>query len=182
MIPKLIVCRTDELEHYLQGQQCTVISIIDPGDSIPEALADRPHIPNIVLEFGDTDPYGATEDYPCASVDDIQKVLFAARGLAKIAGKQDILLIHCLLGNSRSTAIALAIWTLWLPTVNMAMAELVRNYPDAQPNRWIVALADRLMNLGDRLWNTLDEYLNPISCKTPIAHVERCVTENAGAL
>ena len=160
MIPKVLVCKTVDIEYYLDEDTKSVISILDPGEEPPKYLQDRPEIPRIELHFGDTDPYGATEDYPCASIDDIQKILYAGRKFVKEhKGEANAtILIHCRMGNSRSTAIALALWALWYPTANMAMAELVSRYPDAQPNRWITAVADNLLDYGDRLYVSLDEY------------------------
>lgn len=160
MIPKIIVCRTSQVEEFITENTKAVISIIDPGEELPKALQNKPEMPQVTLEFGDTDPYGATEEYPCASVDDIHKIIYAGRKFLADYKKapEAELLIHCRMGSSRSTAAAVAIWGLWLPTTGLAMEQLVLHYPSALPNRWMIAVADRLLQYGDRLYVAVDEY------------------------
>ena len=92
---------------------------------------------------------GATEE-------DIQRIIDLAEQLKSCSGK---VLIHCEAGVSRSTAAALIIYACWLGQgrEEEAMEQLIAQRPYAIPNRRMVILADRLLQLGGQLLRARDE-------------------------
>jgi predicted protein tyrosine phosphatase len=92
---------------------------------------------------------GATEE-------DIKRIIDLATQLKSCSGK---VLIHCEAGVSRSTAAALIIYSCWLGPgrEEEAMEQLIAQRPHAIPNRRMVLLADRLLQLGGRLLKARDE-------------------------
>ena len=92
---------------------------------------------------------GATEE-------DIKRIIDLAAQLKSCSGK---VLIHCEAGVSRSTAAALIIYFCWLGPgrEEEAMEQLIAQRPHAIPNRRMVLLADRLLQLGGQLLTARDE-------------------------
>jgi predicted protein tyrosine phosphatase len=92
---------------------------------------------------------GATEE-------DIKRIIDLASQLKSSSGK---VLIHCEAGISRSTAAALIIYSCWLGPgrEEEAMEQLIAHRPHAIPNRRMVLLADRLLQLGGQLLTARDE-------------------------
>jgi len=71
--------------------------------------------------------------------------------------RQGPMLVHCYAGVSRSTAAALTILCYFNPGREMdAATALRRAAPHAKPNRQIIAIADQLMGLKNRLQEAVD--------------------------
>src|SRR5919106_6029776 len=129
-----------------------LVSIGDGDDPLPQGYENaerklRLRIADVVTEEG------ATEE-------DVRRIIQLAEQLRSESGT---LLIHCEAGVSRSTATALIIYACWLGRgcEDEAMRRVMAQRPCAIPNRRMVALADRLMELNgslilarDRLFST----------------------------
>jgi predicted protein tyrosine phosphatase len=138
-----ILCAPD-----LCAQITYLLSIGHGDDPLPEGYENvnrklRLSIADVVSEDG------ATEE-------DIQRIIDLAEQLKSCRGK---VLIHCEAGVSRSTAAALIIYSCWLGPgrEEEAMERLIAQRPYAIPNRRMVILADRLLQLGGRLLRARDQ-------------------------
>ena len=94
---------------------------------------------------------GATEE-------DVRRIVQLAEQLRSESGT---VLIHCEAGVSRSTATALIMYACWLGRgrEDEAMRRVIAQRPFAIPNRRMVALADRFLELDGRLLQARDEWL-----------------------
>ena len=138
-----ILCAPD-----LCAQITYLLSIGHGDDPLPEGYENvnrklRLSIADVISEDG------ATEE-------DIQRIIDLAEQLKSCRGK---VLIHCEAGVSRSTAAALIIYSCWLGPgrEEEAMERLIAQRPYAIPNRRMVILADRLLQLGGRLLRARDQ-------------------------
>jgi len=123
-----------------------LVSIGDSQDALPAGYDNvarklRLLVADVVTEFG------ATED-------DIRRIIRLAEDLRFDTGR---VLIHCEAGVSRSSAAALIMYAYWLGPgrEREAMARVLSQRPVADPNRRMVALADRLLDRGGRLVEAL---------------------------
>lgn len=95
------------------------------------------------------------DDFPAPYAGDIAPTIEHVRDVlafAKTWDRQGALFVHCYAGISRSTAAALAILCQYNPGREMEAAWALRKAaPHAKPNRRIIAIADRLMGLDNRL-------------------------------
>lgn len=124
-----------------------LISIGDTNDPLPEGYDNAERklrwlIADVVTQEG------ATED-------DVRQIISLAEQLRSERGT---LLIHCEAGVSRSTATALIIYACWLGqgSEDEAMRRVIAQRPCAIPNRRMVAIADRLLDLDGRLLEARD--------------------------
>ena len=129
--------RSMDLSHY-----AGVITIEEPDTDDPFRTDE---VPQLVLKFHDIDM--TMLGYVEPKLEHIEKALFFARD------SDGPLLVHCRAGVSRSTAVALAIAADRLGAGNerLACEWLRRTYPQAQPNKLVVFLADQLLKLSHQL-------------------------------
>ncbi len=125
-----------------------LVSIGDGNDPLPAGYENAAHplrwlIADVVSEEG------ATEN-------DIRAIINLAEQLRSESGT---LLIHCEAGVSRSTATALIIYACWLGRggEDEAMRRVIAQRPCAIPNRRMVALADKLLDLNGSLLRARDQ-------------------------
>ena len=116
-----------------------LISIANPGAEEPwfvEAAAER--IPVLRVEMTDRGrgERGAPREGEVAEIVDFLREVLPA------LGPEDVLLVHCKMGVSRSTAVAVLAWALLRPRADPeTLAQLVlMDRPVARPNRWILEL------------------------------------------
>jgi predicted protein tyrosine phosphatase len=116
-----------------------VISIMDPYGPFPQKAENH-----FIARFEDSE-YDVSG--PC--IWDIRGILDNARdwGLTK----DSKILIHCMAGISRSTAIAWAILVLVGYTVQEAKDILLQVRPEAWPNLLVLRYADKLLELNGEL-------------------------------
>lgn len=95
------------------------------------------------------------DDVPASYAGDIEPTAAHVRAFLDFAEKwnrQGAMFVHCYAGVSRSTAAALCILCHYNPGRETAAAAALRQAaPHAKPNRQIIALADRVMGLDNRL-------------------------------
>jgi predicted protein tyrosine phosphatase len=140
------VCRRAELEAQLALlAPRRLISVVDPEDlpSTPRGLTTASH-----LRLGIHDVVGPLAGcVPCGP----PHVEQLERFIGDWAGSGP-LLIHCRLGVSRSTAVALVAAVAGLGREPHAAARALRvAAPHANPNGLIVEIADQVLRLGGRL-------------------------------
>ena len=147
------VCSRDEASANLcsPSQRADIsflISIGDPWDSPPAGMH---HIDDrIRLLFADAnDDSGPTEA-------DVAQLISFARAVMKRTGR---LLIHCQAGISRSSAAALIVHAIALGAGHEAEAvsRVMAQRPIARPNRRMIAIADRLLDLDGKLIAAVDD-------------------------
>jgi predicted protein tyrosine phosphatase len=127
-----------------------LVSIGHGDDSLPLGYDNVDHKLRLLIADVVTEE-GATEE-------DVQRIIQLAKQLQSYSGK---VLIHCEAGVSRSTAAALIIYACWLGRgrEHEAMERVIAQRPIAIPNRRMVKLADRLLQLGGRLLEARDDLL-----------------------
>jgi len=125
-----------------------LVSIGDGNDPLPAGYENAARqlrwlIADVVSEEG------ATEN-------DVRAIISLAEQLRSESGT---LLIHCEAGVSRSTATALIIYACWLGRggEDEAMRRVIAQRPCAIPNRRMVALADKLLDLNGSLLRARDQ-------------------------
>src|SRR5688500_1561630 len=125
-----------------------LVSIGDGNDPLPAGYENAARqlrwlIADVVSEEG------ATEN-------DVRAIISLAEQLRSESGT---LLIHCEAGVSRSTATALIIYACWLCRggEDEAMRRVIAQRPCAIPNRRMVALADKLLDLNGSLLQARDQ-------------------------
>ena len=138
-----ILCSTDRCDEITY-----LISIGDGDDPLPEGFENAERKVRWLIADVVTDE-GATEN-------DIHRIVKLAEQLRSESGT---LLIHCEAGISRSTATALIMYACWLGRgrEDEAMERVIAQRPYSSPNRRMVALADKLLNLDGRLLQARDK-------------------------
>jgi len=125
-----------------------LVSIGHGDDPLPMGYQNIDHKMRLLIADVVTNE-GATQD-------DVQRIIQLAKQLESTSGK---VLIHCEAGVSRSTAAALIIYACWLGQgrEREAMERVIAQRPYAIPNRRMVRLADRLLQLDGRLIQARDD-------------------------
>ena len=148
----LEICDLATVRSLDLSQYSGVITIEEPDTEDPFRTDV---VPQLVLQFHDIDMtmLGYVEPEP----EHVQQALTFAQ---EIDGP---LLVHCRAGVSRSTAIALAIAAVRLGAGNerQACEWLQQTYPQAQPNRLIVFLADEVLKRNCSLCSAVKQVFNP---------------------
>ena len=139
----LDICDLATVRSLDLSQYTGVITIEEPDTDDPFRTNV---VPQLVLQFHDIDM--TMLDYVEPEPEHVQQALAFAQE------SDGPILVHCRTGVSRSTAIALAIAADRLGAGNerQACEWLRQTYPQAQPNRLIVFLADEVMSRQSRLY------------------------------
>ena len=142
IVSGLDICDLNTVRSLDLSQYSGVITIEEPDTEDPFRIDV---VPQLVLQFHDIDM--TMLGYVEPESEHVQQALAFAR---EIDGP---LLVHCRAGVSRSTAIALAIAADRLGAGNerQACVWLRQTYPQAQPNRLVVFLADGVLGRGQAL-------------------------------
>ena len=150
-LPMIIIASRSVASRHLMSRSrsraiACLVSIGEPGEQPPsgyQRIARR-----LRLEFADADV--ETAEAPCATADDIRRLVGFAATVATAPGKT---LIHCQAGISRSTAAAYIVLAVILGPGREAEAleAMLAAAPLASPNRWMVQLADDALGRGGRL-------------------------------
>ncbi|HKA88216.1 MAG TPA: hypothetical protein VKE22_11135 [Haliangiales bacterium] len=155
-LPKLAVLTWGDAGAYLtspvEGPEVTcVVSIGDVGDELPSGYHRVPH--RLRLEFADVEHEWAGD---LATADDIRK-LIAFAGTIRTAGGTTV--VHCRAAIGRSPAAAYILFAVLLGPGREADAldAVLELRPFAQPNRWMVQLADAELGRNGRLLGVLLE-------------------------
>lgn len=137
------------------------ISIRDLG-AVPLVSDAVPEAQQLYLEFDDTTVPQAK--YKRMTIDDMRKTIEFCR---RVDGPT---LVNCEAGVSRSSAIAIVLNTIWLGpgteavAVNQVMSTGIE--PDGtnrfSPNRWIIRLADDMLNRGGRLEDAVAQIMKAV--------------------
>jgi len=148
----LYVCPWHEVEAHVEDLGAThVISLLGvEGDpDTPRGIDDSRHLH---LELDDI--AGPVGGYIVPDRGHVDELLQFARAW----DRGGPLIVHCYAGISRSTAAALAVMCLFNPGHEVAAARQLRQRaPFAQPNRRLLATADRQLGLEGRLVRAVDD-------------------------
>ncbi len=158
----LRVCGLSELSQHLKKMpQASVLSIENlpahSGNDIGRAPRLRPHRQQKILQFMDS---YSQDDPNKASLDDVLQGLNFCR--AQIAAGKP-LIIQCMLGQSRSAAMALAVIADCLGHGQESEAvNLLRQLrPAASPNKLMLVLIDQLLGSNGRLIQAVRDCIDP---------------------
>jgi HEAT repeat protein/predicted protein tyrosine phosphatase len=132
-----------------------LISIGSPGVDPPQGYSQVPH--RLRLEFDDIDAPDDDPDYVLATSEDIRKVIDFVPLISQDGGN---ILIHCQAGISRSCAVALTVCAVLLGAgkEEEALAMVLAARPQAEPNRWIVELADEALGREGKLVEVVQQH------------------------
>jgi predicted protein tyrosine phosphatase len=149
-LPKIRIASYTEASNLLSSQTkiAHLISIGEPGTEPPPRYERVPH--RLRLEFDDITQPDNAFGYRTVTPEDIQQVIDFASEIAPTGGD---VLVHCASGISRSSAVALIIYAIFLgrDKEEEAMECVLQSRPIAVPNLWVVKLADRALDRGGKL-------------------------------
>lgn len=139
--PKVFVCGRNDVSEYTSKHDVTHIVSIKDKDTGKSAFF-HPHrkVEILKAEFDDVE-----DSRPSApKYDDIQRILDWTKNLTD----NDVLLVHCEAGISRSTAIALSVLVQHngKEAINDCVDALIDVRPHAGPNCLIAQFADLILN------------------------------------
>lgn len=139
------VCGVDELAGFAEHGVSHVLSILDPGQPEPQALAAFPAHARLDLRFHDIIEEREGEITP--SLSDVDLLLAFGRDLQAEPQTRAHLLVHCHAGISRSTAAMVLLLAQARPDEKgeTIVSEVVRIRTRAWPNLRIVTLGDTLL-------------------------------------
>jgi predicted protein tyrosine phosphatase len=153
---KVIVCSRNAAAFLLRKDPNAthVISIRDPEE--PECV-DISQSGRAILELLFHDVEVISDRTVAPSMDDMEAVLAF---VADLAGNHGSLIVHCHGGHNRSPAVALAVVSAWAGRMSLPMAihAFHAENPNVDPNRRIVAAADRLLSLGGLLLTLVETF------------------------
>lgn len=126
----------------------------EPPDFAQKLAADR--VPVLHLEFSDTEDPEAPGAFSNEHFEELLEFITdEVPGIATSDGEK--ILVHCRAGVSRSSAVALVVWTtlvdgdLSVGTSNKIMKALLTDRPTAFPNILITRVADAALECDGRL-------------------------------
>lgn len=127
-------------QHLARGWYTHMISISDPCGTLRGELRTGN---DLLLDFDDNFPEQNRPRRVLASEADIRAICSMANRMG--ADDDDVMmLIHCGRGRSRSTSAAIILLRALLETEIEACRRLFATAPNANPNGWMLRLADRL--------------------------------------
>jgi predicted protein tyrosine phosphatase len=150
----IIICGVNEVNDFIDDVDA-IISIMNPGYQVfaPRSITHReeenPHSV-LRLEFDDTwnEVYEPGEEL--ISLETLEEVIYFAQEIVQY-NPQANFLIHCHEGISRSTGIAIAIYTALTEDYKLAVEKVAEERSFAKPNIEIIRLTDDLFNLQGKL-------------------------------
>jgi len=152
-IPKLAIASWAEarelLLHPIQGRSIKyVISLGSPEVEPPPGFTEVTH--RLRLNFNDISSPGNDPRDVLPAAEEIERAIAFAATVSECEGN---LLVHCQAGISRSSAIALTVLAVLLGEGKEAeaMAIVMASRPQADPNPWIVELADLALGRNGKL-------------------------------
>ena len=139
----------DDIVHL--SPRCAIVSIGAPGTPPPYGF-QRMNPLHLRLHFHDL--VEGVDGMRPPGQDDVRQLL----DHAPILRTAELVYCHCFAGISRSTAAAYVLRSLWLGPgrESEALQAVFEDRPIADPNRLVVAHADRLMERGGALLAALD--------------------------
>jgi predicted protein tyrosine phosphatase len=153
---KVIVCSRNGAAFLLRKDPNAthVISIRDPDEpEYPEIAGSG----RVILELLFHNVEVISDHVVAPSMSDMEAVLAF---VSDLAGNHGSLIVHCHGGHNRSPAVALAVVASWAGRMSLPMAIHAFHIenPNVDPNRRIVAAADRLLNLGGLLLTLVETF------------------------
>ena len=140
----ITVCGIEELGEHAERSATHVLSILDPDHPVPEAFGQYGEHRRLELRFHDM--IEETPGYVLPKESDIEQILAFGRSMLDEAF-HSVLLVHCHVGISRSTAAMTLILSQALPSVPsseiLAMVHRIRE--KAWPNLRMIELGDAML-------------------------------------
>lgn len=149
----ITICRKNRVKDVARRFEAThILSFLDPGDRLvtPKGVPPDRH-----ATFNMNDTHEPEDPYP-PTLEQVRAVHLWFSALPPDAR----VVIHCFQGVSRSTAMALGLLSARLGPQEAA-DRLRRIRPEATPNRLIVALWDRHLQLNGRLSEEAEKFPAP---------------------
>lgn len=169
----LIVCGVEEIDQYLDKVE-GVISIMNSVERRFEPLsitAIAQANPSLLLrlDFDDTWTEIHQSEEQMITSEMLEQSINFVLNLYKNGNHNSPILIHCYAGISRSSAIAISIYTALTQNAKYAVQRLSTQRPQAVPNMEVIRRADELLKMKgqliDALWEvfypSLLDYFNP---------------------
>lgn len=150
---KVFVCSKSEARKVTKKVGAThLVSLLDPGDHLfrgPRLQA----LPYLYLPCADV---LSTQFADAPTRDQVAALLDFTKDLTR----DDVLVVHCFAGVSRSTAAAFAVLCQHQRDPEIARALLVTQRPKAQPNTVISKYADDLLGFNGELLRVAEDIAN----------------------
>lgn len=161
---RLSVCGLLELLDYVETGVSHVISVLDPASpDLPPLRRFGPH-ERYTLHFHDEVVPAPDVDLP--GPNDIQRLLEIGRYLATT--QVEHLLVHCHVGQSRSTAAAVILMVQNNPGHEAEAFATITSLRDrCWPNSRMIAMADRILGSEGRLVAALREHYTVMARRFP---------------
>ncbi|VEP18483.1 conserved hypothetical protein [Hyella patelloides LEGE 07179] len=157
----ILVCGVDEVNDII-NEVDGVISIMNPGDTVgaPQSITSKENKDRYsVLRFELEDVLAKQHQVglKMATPKLISGALDFAHSFVERFGDDSCLLIHCHSGISRSSAVAVAIYTSLYENPKDAVARVSHQRPQAVPNLEIIRLTDNMLNMQGELYHSVSE-------------------------
>ncbi len=147
---QLYVCGLTEVDQYIPKVN-GIISIMAPGERILEPKEVSKFSPLLRLDFDDTweEVYQAEEEIINPTM--LETAVRFVEDIYLFQRKNTEILVHCHAGISRSSALAIAIYTAFTDDHVDAVNRVSQQRPQAAPNMAVIRLADNLLNKQGQL-------------------------------
>ncbi len=157
----IIICGVPEVNDYIDDADL-VISIMNPGYTIfaPQSILSKENDNRhsvLRLEFDDVWSENYQLGQELVTKDIIYDVIDFVSTHYENADNPLTLLIHCHEGVSRSTAMAITVYTAIFKDYQEAIERVAGDRSQAVPNFEIVRLSDEIFGLKDKLINAVWE-------------------------
>lgn len=161
---RLSICGLGELPEFAGAGVSHIVSIVDPAWPEPRCFADYGRHERYTFHFHD-------EIVPSVGIElpepqDIKRLLEVGRHLA--SARVEHLLVHCHIGQSRSTAAAAILLAQHNPgREDEAFAQVAAVRPRAWPNGLMIRMADRMLGRGGRFVQALRGHYGHVARRFP---------------
>ena len=157
----IVVCGVEEVDEFIDDVD-GVISIMNPGYTIfaPRTIAIKEsenRYSVLRLEFDDVWSENCQPGLEMISEEILLSILDYAADFTERFADDVSLLVHCHEGISRSSAVAIAIYTSLYGDPTDAVKRVSHQRPQADPNIEIIRLSDSVLNQNGRLLDAVEE-------------------------
>ena len=157
----ILICGIQELDDLIDEVD-GVISIMNPGYTIyaPQSITlkeDENRYSVLRFEFDDVWQECYKPGMEMVTPEIIDSAINFAHDFVESFSNDFSLLIHCHEGISRSSAIAIAIYTSLYKDPFNAVKRVHHQRPQADPNIEVIRQADDLLNMNGKLYDAVEE-------------------------
>ena len=157
----IFICGVEEVDDLIDEAD-GVISIMNPGYTIyaPQSIASKEsdnRYSVLRFEFDDIWQECYKPGMEMVTSEIIENAINFAHDFVESLGDDSSLLVHCHEGISRSSAIAIAIYTSLYQDPDDAIKRVSHQRPQADPNIEVIRLADDLLDMQGKLYDVVSE-------------------------